>query len=541
MKILGKFKSKAVIVIIIVIVVVFTLYKIFIGGNGVEYITEEVKTGNVFKQVSETGMVKVSEQVDLSFKYSGRLDQVFIKVGDLVEANQSLASLDTNQLYIELSEAQAALDVAKADYDKLLAGSSPEEIKIAETDVSNAQITLDNAKQSLEDIKANAEEDLDQAYEDAVDDLEDAYLKVYNAFNVVRNIQRSYFTGSDQESIIVSQNKSLIESNLDKADTYLYQAKVGNNDSIDYGLDQYKTLLSNVKDSLTTIRNMTETASYRDDVSSTDKDSLDAQKTNINTAYTNVIGAQQNISTIKITNKTNINTAEAVVASAEISLQKAQDQLELKKAGPTQENINLYQAKIKQAEAKVSLLNNKINDSTLRSPVNGQIVAINKTKGETVQVTDVVFSILPTGPFQVEVDIYEEDIVYVKTGNKVEIFIPAFPDDTFEGEVVSVDPAEKLIDGVVYYEVNVGFDSLDKGVKPGMTADVVIKVANRENVLIVPKQAVKKINNDRMVIVLENGEIKEKKIIIGLEGEDNIEVVSGLTEGEKVVLGEKAK
>ena len=537
MKILGKLKSKAVIVTIIVIVVVFTIYKVFLGSNGVEYITEEAKMGNVYKEVSETGMVKVSEQVDLSFKYSGKLDQVSVKVGDLVEANQSLASLDMDRLYIELSEAQAALDVAKADYDKLLAGSSSEEIKIAETDVLNAQITLDNAKQSLEDIKADAEEDLDQAYEDAVDDLEDAYLKVYNSFNVVVNVQRSYFTGSDQESIIVAQNKSLIESNLDKADTYLYQAKVGNNDSIDYGLNEYKTLLSNVRDSLATIRNMTETAFYRDDVSSTDKTSLDTQKTNINTAYTNVIAAQQNISTIKITNETNINTAEATVASAEVNLQKAQDQLELKKAGPTQENVNLYQAKVKQAEARVSLLNNKISDSTLRSPVKGQVIAINKTKGETVQVTDIVFSILPTGPFQAEVDIYEEDIVYVKTGNKVEIFIPAFPEDIFEGEVVSVDPAEKLIDGVVYYEVNISFDSQDKGVKPGMTSDVVIKVANRENVLIVPKQAIKKINGDRMVSVLENGEAKERKIAIGLEGEDNVEVVSGLDEGEKVILG----
>ena len=120
MKILGKLKSKAVIVTIIVIVVVFTIYKVFLGSNGIEYITEKAKMGSVSKEVSETGMVKVSEQVDLSFKYSGRLDKVSVEVGDQVESNQALASLDTDQLYIELSEAQAALDVAKADYDKLL-------------------------------------------------------------------------------------------------------------------------------------------------------------------------------------------------------------------------------------------------------------------------------------------------------------------------------------------------------------------------------------------------------------------------------------
>jgi HlyD family secretion protein len=539
MKLLNKLKSKAVIITIIVIVLVFTAYKIFIGGNGVEYVLEEVKTGNVVKEVSETGMVKISEQVDLSFKYSGRIDEISVRVGNYVEANQSLAKLDMNQSYIELSEAQATLNVAKADYDKLLAGSSFEEIKIAETDVLNAQTSLNNAKQSLENIKIDAKEDLLQAYENAIDYLDSAYLNLYNSFNVVSNIQRTYYTGSDQESIIVKNNRSLIETNLGKAENYLYQAKVGTDSSVDYGLSEFKIILSNTRDSLMLIRNMTETSIYRDVVSSTDKTSLDTQKTNINTSYTNIITAQQGISSTKITNETNINTAEASIATAEVNLQKAQDQLEFKKAGPTQENVDLYKARIQQAEAQVSLSQNRINESSLRSPVNGQIISVNKIKGETVQVNDVVFSILPSGPFQVEVDIYEEDIVDVKVDNYVEISIPAFPNDIFMGKVISVNPAEKIVDGVVYYEVNISFDAGDKGVKPGMTADVVIEVNKKENVLIIPRQALKKVNGDKVVEVFENNEVKEKKIEIGLEGEDNIEIISGLVEGEKVVLGVK--
>lgn len=541
MKILKKLKRKTIIIAVIVIVIVFVLFKFFVGNGEPEYITAEVGRGTVIKEVSETGMVKISEQVDLGFDYSGRVDEIYVKVGDEVEAGQSLAKLDLEQLYIELAEAQAALDVAEADYDKLLAGSSPEEIKVAETDVLNAQIAFDNAEQSLEDVEADAEEDLNQAYEDAINDLEDAYLKIYNAYNVVLSVQLSYFNSTDQEGVTVKDNKDIIHDNLTLAKTYIDSAEAGSYDDIDTALSEMKEILSEVRSSLEIIRDVTESVLYRNTVSSSDKTSLDNQKSYINTEYNDIVAAQQNIATTKITNETNINNAEANLDAAELALQKAQDQLELKKAGPTQENINLYQAKIKQAEAKVALLQNKINDSVLKSPVRGQIIKVNKRRGETVQITDLVISILPSGPFQVEVDIYEEDIVYVKVNDEVEIFIPAFPDDSFMGSVVSVDPAEKLIDGVVYYEVNISFDAKDKGVKPGMTADVVIKADERENVLIIPKQALKKINGDKIVKVLNGKEVEERKIEIGLEGEDNIEVISGLTEGERVVLGEKAK
>ncbi len=541
MKILKKLKRRTIIIAVIVIIIVFVIFNFFIGNGELEYIAEEVVRGTVIKEVSETGMVKISEQVDLGFKYSGRIDEIYVKVGDQVEAGQNLAKLDLGQLYIELAEAQAALNVAKADYDKLLAGSSAEEIKVSETDVLNAQIVFDNAKQSLEDAKADAEEDLKQDYENALSDLEDAYLKIYNSYNVVLSVQLSYFNSTDQEGVIVKDNKDLIYANLTLAKTQVDNAEAGSRQEVDTALSEMKKILSEVKNSLEIVRDVTENVLYRNTVTSSDKTSLDNQKSYINTAYNDIVAAQQTIATTRITNETNINTKEAAVGAAEVALQKAQDQLDLKKAGPTQENINLYQAKIKQAEAKVALLQNKINDSTLKSPVKGQITSINKRRGETAQVTDSIISILPSGPFQIEVDIYEEDIVYVKVNDETEIFIPAFPDDLFAGEVISIDPAEKLIDGVVYYEVNISFDAGDKGVKPGMTADVVIKADERENVLVIPKQALKKINGDKIVKVLDGKEVEERKIEIGLEGEDNIEVISGLIEGERVVLGEKAK
>jgi len=538
---LKKIFSKKIIIIIIVIAVLgFIIYNFFVKDGESEYILEKVSYGTVIKEVSETGAVKISEEVNLGFKNSGRIDEIYVKKGDNVESGQKLAKLDTSQLYIELTEAQAVLEVAQADYNKLLAGSSVEEIKVAEAEVLNTQVTLQNAKQSLEDVKADAEEDLDQAYEDALDVLDDAYLKIYNAYNVVDDIRRTYFSSSDQTSLIVKENKDKIKNALNSAKAYIDEAKADSlHKDIDTALSETKDALSDTKQALEAVRDATEAIAYRDTVSDSDKTSLDNQKTYINTVYTNLVAAQQNISLTKITNETNINTAEASVSTAEAKLQKAQDELDLKKAGPTQENINLYSAKIKQAQAKVSLLYNTINESVLKSPIQGQITKINKREGETVQTTDSVISFLPEGPFQVEVDIYEEDIVNIKIDNFVRINLPAFPDEVLEGRVISIDPAEKLIDGVVYYEVNIIFSTEKENIKPGMTADIIIETDKKENVLIVSKAVLKKIDGENIVRVFKKGDVEERKIEIGLEGGEYIEVISGLEEGEQVIIGEK--
>jgi len=538
---LKKILSKKIIIIIIVIAVLgFVIYNFFVKDGQPEYILERVSYGTVIKEVSETGAVKISEEINLSFKNSGRIDNIYVKVGDKVELGQELAKLDTSQLYIELTEAQAALEVTQADYNKLLAGSSAEEIKVSETEVLNTQIALDNAEQSLEDVKADAEEDLNQAYEDALDVLDDAYLKIYNAYNVADSVYRSYFTSNDQEGVKVKDSRDKIQSVLNQAKSYIDDAKSDSqNEKIDTAISENKEILKEVRDALEVIRNMTETTLYRNTVSSADKTSLDNQKTYINTVYTDLVAAEQNISSTKITNETNINTAEASVSSAEAKLQKAQDELDLKKARPTQENIDLYLAKIKQAQAKVSLLYNKINEAVLKSPIQGQVTEINKREGETVQTTDSVISFMPEGPFQVEVDIYEEDVVSVRIDNFVRISLPAFPDEILEGRVISIDPAEKLIDGIVYYEVNIIFSTEKENIKPGMTADVVIETDKKENVLIISRAALKKINGEKIVRVFKKGKAEDRKIEIGLEGDEYVEVISGLADGEEVIIGEK--
>ncbi len=530
--------KKIIIIIIIIVVLILAAFKIFIDEKETVLNTEKVRRNDVLEEISETGVVKVSKETNLGFKTTGRIEKIYVEVGDIVEAGSALVKLETADIMIQLEEAKASLEYSQAKLDKLLAGASESEIALAEAQVSTAQTSLENARQNLKDIETEAEEDLNQAYEDALNTLDDAELKIYNALNTVDSVQRTYFRSNDQESIKVREKKNLIAEELEKAEYYIDIAKSHQvRENIDTALSETKDSLDKTFGALAIIRDTCDESIYKNTVSDIDKTSLDTEKTNINTALTNITDSQQTISSTKLANQLNINTAKASVSAAERALEEAEKNLAKLTASPSQEDINLHRAEVKKAQSQVALFENKLKEATLRSPVDGQIIKVNKRVGETVQLTDSVIVLIPSRPFEIETDIYEEDIVKIKPGDPVDITLVAFPDEILKGKVISIDPAEKLIEGVVYYKVSIGFEEEKEGLKPGMTADITIVTNIKENVLSIPESALLEKDKKMFVQVFKNGEIEEREIEIGLEGtNDLVEVISGLEEGEEVIL-----
>ncbi len=576
------------------------VYRGFIKEKPVDFVLEKIVRGEISQEISETGVVRAGQEINLSFKNIGRIKAIYVGVGDIVEPGQSLAELDATQLFIQLDEAKAVLEMAETKLSRLLAGASEEEIRIAQTAVDNleshlakieksnaqnitgakaqissAQVSLQGAEQRLIDAQAKAKRELAQAYEGGLNVLESVFLQVDNAFNVVDSVQRTYFHINDQESIRVRENKTTIKNARDRVKSFLEIAKSGlKTENIDKAILEAKNALGIVSGALTVIRDVCETPFYRHLISKTDKASLDAQRTSIASALTNIINAQQAIFSAQLIGQTNINIAKASFASAESALaltqenlaaveakavlqstqaegqlKTAQDQLALIKVEPRPVDIAFHQAQISQAQARKTLLEEQIQESVLKSPVRGKITNLIKRTGETVQPIEPIVSLLPENPFQVEVGIYEQDIVGVGLGNPVDIVLVAFPDKVFAGEVISIDPTEKLIGGVVYYKATIDFkEETPAGLKPGMTADIVIKTVFKENVLIISNDAIHPVRNrisngvqekngKFIVQVFKDGLIQDRVIEIGLKGDDDmVEVVSGLEEGEEVVV-----
>jgi len=511
--------SKKIIIFsfIIVLLLIIGIYKVFFQKGSASFSLVDVSFGNVSQEVSETGQVKKGEEVSLGFKSSGQVEKIWVEVGEKVKEFDPLLKLDTTSLKIQLQESKASLEVAQAKLDKLLAGSSLEEIKVSETEVKNTQISL-----------TAAQENLKNSYEDALNILDDSYLKIYNSLATINYLRRTYFLSYDQEGIKILENREEIEGEILRVKFYLDAAKENpKGEEIEIALSKMKNSLEKISKNLTAIREICEDSIYS--VSPTDKTSLDTQRANINTGLTNITNSQQAIASAKLS-----------VESAEGQLQVAKDSLTLLTASPRQEDVDLYEAQVVQARAQVQLLETQIEEAILKSPCDGEVTQINKKIGEIVQpvLSESVITIFPDVPFIIEVNIYEEDVVKIKIGNSVDISLVAFPDKVLSGEVILIDPAEKLKEGVVYYKTTIGFTGeISEGLKPGMTADITIKTAQKDNVLIIPKVAFEKKDGKIFVDVLKDKKIQLREIQIGLVGSnDMVEVLSGLSEGESVVV-----
>ncbi|MBU1045950.1 efflux RND transporter periplasmic adaptor subunit [Patescibacteria group bacterium] len=533
-----RLKKRTIVTLSAIAVLIVAVIIISISRNGENYNFYTITKGDVFQEVSESGTVKKGDIIPLSFKSVGQIDKIYVKAGDTVSRGAVLAKLDSAQLYIQLQQAKANLALAQAELGKLMAGASAEEIQVAETTVDNAKTTLRNEEQDLDNAIVSADNNLKEAYEDAFDTLNDSYLKAYNSLTTVTSIQSEYFSDTYQYSLEVKARKKSIEDAQKEMRTYLDEAKLNFTESnIDSALVNFEKNLTDIRDDLAEVRIIIESESYRKTVSSTDKTSLDTQRGYINTAYTNIIGDQQSIASVKIANKTNIDIAAASVAAAKDALKAAEDNLALTVANPRAEDINLYRAKVESAQASADILENQIYEATIRSPVDGVVSSVDKLAGETIPAAIPVISVLPSEEFEIEVDIYEEDIVKIEENDLVKIELVAFPGETFEGRVIFIEPTEKLIDGVVYYEVSVSFSSAPEGLKQGMTADITIITETKENVLAVSRDAIQKNGDKTMVEIMDNGKLKEKEIQIGLEGDnDLVEIVGGLSEGEEVLI-----
>lgn len=504
--------KKIFLIIIIVGLLIAGVYQIFLRNKDGEFVLAEVIRGNIVQEVFETGQIRKGEKINLSFKNAGRIEKVYVLAEEEVEKGDVLAMMDNSQLIIQIEEAKAALSLAQAQLDKILAGATAEEIEIARTETGNRQIAL-----------IAAEQELKNAYQGSLDVLNEVYLKASNAYNVAAEIQRTYFTLSDQQGIKVKENKGIIERAVSEIEFYL------NHEDIDIALAQVKNNLSFISDSLKIIRDICEEPFYRTAVSAADKTSLDTQRTSINAAIASVTASQQSIVSAKM-----------YIESVAGNFQAAQDNLNLITAPARQEDVEYYQAQVRRARAQVSILENQLQDSYLKAPVKGQIIEIKKKQGELVQpaLQDTVMIMLPFVPYEIKADIYEENVVKVSVGNPVEISLVALPGQVFKGNITSISPAEKIIDGVVYYELTVNFEKAPQNIRPSMTADLVIRADSKDDVLMVHRDAVQRREGRTIVEVFKDETTEEREVQIGIRGTDNmVEIISGeLKEGEKIIL-----
>jgi RND family efflux transporter MFP subunit len=269
------------------------------------------------------------------------------------------------------------------------------------------------------------------------------------------------------------------------------------------------------------IRTQCDLGIYYSMVTTADKASLDSQKTLINTALTNVTASQQSIS------------------SAKIALQKAEDQLSVITAPPTEADVDVARAVILSAQGQVASAQAALNNLILRAPTDGTITQEDTKVGEQTTAMAKVMSLQNINDLHAEADVSEANIASLAVDQSIDYTFDALgPDKHFSGKVLTINPAATIISGVVNYLVKGSFDNMPE-IKPGMTANMTILVAKKDNALAVPSTAVINKNNKQYVRVVDDAKKKtyhEAQVQTGLQADGGlVEIISGLSEGQQII------
>jgi macrolide-specific efflux system membrane fusion protein len=173
------------------------------------------------------------------------------------------------------------------------------------------------------------------------------------------------------------------------------------------------------------------------------------------------------------------------------------------------------------------------------APISGTVIARSVEPGQTFTGNDAVFVMSDRLTVKAQVD--ETDIAQVKLGQRATVVIDAYPEQPFEAAVAQIAYDAKTVQNVTIYEIDVLPREIPPFLRSGMTASVTFHVASRPGVLLVPGAAVRQRDGRAYVLVPGNNPgapPREQEIGTGESGAGRVEVVSGLEEGQTVLVAD---
>lgn len=239
-------------------------------------------------------------------------------------------------------------------------------------------------------------------------------------------------------------------------------------------------------------------------------------------------------------------SSQASLASAEANLEAAKSNLELARNAVSVNVKKQYEAQISGIQANIGLLQKRLADLNIVSPINGMVLARNIEKGAIVQPGVLIFEIGDKSGMYLESDILVDDIANVKEGAIVLIENEDLGIKEVKGTLRKIYPKafSKMSDlGIEQKRIKteIDFNENIADIKSGYDMTIKIITASKQNTLLIDEKAIFEYQGKNHVFVNESGVAKLRVIEKGLESEDRVEVLSGLKEGEKIILSPDEK
>lgn len=198
-------------------------------------------------------------------------------------------------------------------------------------------------------------------------------------------------------------------------------------------------------------------------------------------------------------------------------------------------------SRVRQAEANLESSRIQLEYTRIYAPISGVVAEVATRVGETVAASfasPTFVTIIDLDRLEVWAYVDETDIGRVEVGQKAVFTVDTWTDIDFEGTVTAIRPMAEIQDAVVNYVAVLAIDAgHDEVLRPEMTTTVNIVLERRENVIAIPNSAVRRDRDGTWAFVMQGDERVRRDIRVGYRGREYTEVLDGLAEGDRIVVG----
>ena len=227
------------------------------------------------------------------------------------------------------------------------------------------------------------------------------------------------------------------------------------------------------------------------------------------------------------------DSAERALQTAHANVELAKEQLELTRKGPRAEDRQAARANVSQAQSVLSIVGDRLRKSQLHSPTDG-IVAFRKVEeGEVVGPGTIITQIVDNSRMKLKLSLAEKDIPILATDKRFPFTIDAIPDEEFSAQLVFLSPTADPLTRAFPVELLV--NEPDPKMADGMTARVKFSLGSQKKSIKVPTAWLREEGGHLGLLVAEKGKAVFRKTTLGAYYEQNVEILSGVSEGDRVI------
>ncbi len=465
----------------------------------------EVELDQIAATVNATGTTEPEALVTLSFRAGGNVQTVDAVRGQQVSTGDVLATLDTAELALAVQQAQDTLNIQELTLQQALnSGPSPATLASAQADIDAAEGNVAIAQAN----EAAAEASLAQA-----------------------QAQRSQLLTGPTEGQVAA------------AESQVTSARVK------------QTVAQDTYDQTISCREVTLPTGEVQRVCPGLGVPEEQARANLESANVALEAAEAQLADLLAgPTAADLQAANAAVAAAEAQLESARGNVLVAQAnsaraqaaydrlseGPTDDDIAILEAQVESTKTNLDLAQLRLEQAMIIAPIDGRVANVQIKEGEQATPGAPAITLIDEDAYHIEVSVDEIDIDQIEEGQPVDVSLDALPDTTLSGVIAEIAPTAATSGaGVVTYLVTINIDDEDISLKPGMTANATIVTDLLDGVLVVPNWAIRLDRETGQAFVnrLAAGDaVEEVPIVTGLRNEQFSEVISGLSEGDMVVV-----